>query len=137
GTAASGIRRSNPGLTKACSRSLLGAGGNACTGRKQPNNKKGETMSKTKKARFDVQFLFEHRYNWSTIEAETIEQAMCRAEDIVAENGERYEELRVAANNYDDVGEIEAIEVKGVHETRCWTADHVKVRDAATDLLAA
>jgi predicted lipid-binding transport protein (Tim44 family) len=92
-------------------------------------------MSKTKKQSFDVQFMFTHGYNWITIEAETAKQALCRAEDIVAEDGERYDEIRGDASNYDDIGEVEAIEVKGVHETLDWTSDEVNLHSAAAELL--
>jgi hypothetical protein len=78
----------------------------------QPTNKKGETMSKTKKQSFDVQFLFEHGHHWITIEAESAEQALWRAEDIVAQDSARYETIRNEAS-CDDIGKIEAIEVKG------------------------
>ena len=96
-------------------------------------------MSKTKKQKqsFDVQFMFEHGYYWQVIDAETIEQALCQAEGIVAEDGERLSDIRSDTSNYDDVGEIEGIEVRGTRKFLRWTSDDVKLRSAAPELLSA
>lgn len=59
---------------------------------------------------YEIEFLFEHGYNWITIMAESAEEALKKAQ-AMTDDPEQEEKLADGCSDYDGVGDLQTINV--------------------------
>jgi len=85
---------------------------------------------------YEVRFLFQQGYTEHTIKAATLKDALRKARAMAA--GEEAEsDLAADAQPYDDVGDLEEIQIEGDEGSLEWATPFQRLQDAAPQLLEA